>query len=202
MSSSVTEITLTGDHNLCAKCGKYRRAHDIIGKCPGNKYGYFQSKYDHDGKLEVEDTSDPVCPYCGEKEPEWWDFGAGNLNSDGDTIRITCRDCEKEFEIEINITYSFDTRKIDHEKEEEEEEERKERHKELMTKKKALMAKFIPGMRIRVNDSSYTIYKGREGVVDNKEQNRHCFVNVILDPNEEGKKAFKDFFDPEELEII
>ena len=60
--------------------------------------------------IDTEFTFEPVCPYCGHKEPDAWeiDFGPG---LDGDT-ETQCGSCEKEYFVSRNVTIDYSTKKI------------------------------------------------------------------------------------------
>ena len=65
------------------------------------------TKYDEDE--EIYDRHYAICPYCGYKnEGDCEDF---EFYNDG-LYKFTCKDCEKTFNLETYISYSYTTSKI------------------------------------------------------------------------------------------
>lgn len=56
-------------------------------------------------KDEVEEVVDnlPICPYCGASYQD-------SEIDDGDCEVLTCGSCERDFEAELNISYTYTTR--------------------------------------------------------------------------------------------
>lgn len=55
----------------------------------------------------VIDMADDIeCPYCGYVDPDSWEV-YGPMNED-DTITDQCLRCNKEYEVTMHVTYSFD----------------------------------------------------------------------------------------------
>lgn len=65
--------------------------------------------------FEKETTDFPICPYCNEKELYWWEF---NMD-DGEIQEINCEHCGRNYELQINISHQFLTRKLIKEEEDE-----------------------------------------------------------------------------------
>lgn len=99
----------------CRRCGKAWSAHKeagILGRmCPNSSYERYAGKFWR-GKLDLEYTDEPVCPYCGEQksvaDAEDWSL----LDNDNIHSR-TCGDCEREYDVETHVSYSFTTSKPD-----------------------------------------------------------------------------------------
>lgn len=188
---------LKGNPNECALCGRPRSAHEsIILKCPRG-HGYFRPKFNHDGTLDHEHTDEPVCPWCGYRMRDFWEISGIH---DEDNTRVECPECEQPYDSSCCITYSFTTKRVDLEFEARNEAEAKAVREQRRLKRLAACEPFVPGMRVRV---LRTNYKGRLGTVENKELSKHNpFVNVVLDPEEEGRKPYSTFFSAEELEVV
>ncbi len=58
--------------------------------------------------IDHEYTSDLVCPYCGNKESDSWEY----RESDGFTGEIECGRCEKHYKYETHVDVTFSTKKI------------------------------------------------------------------------------------------
>jgi hypothetical protein len=58
------------------------------------------------GNQEYEDEF--ICPYCGYKDPDWWE----HFHRDDEDITTTCDSCGKEFEACKHVSISFSTYKI------------------------------------------------------------------------------------------
>ena len=140
--------------------------------------------------LETEFTDLPVCPYCGDKLEDPCEL----FENYQEFTRVDCDSCEKEFEIERIITVEYSTYKIDHEKEKKEAEEKAQR-KAL---RYAEVLKFPPGTRIKIIDGD-TIYKGKIGIVANKEI-RPLETHVTV--NFPGPRKDYWYFPPEHIERI
>ena len=50
-------------------------------------------------------TREIVCPHCGHKESDSWDFGSG-VNDSGEH---TCGECDQDFEWDRNVTIDYCT---------------------------------------------------------------------------------------------
>lgn len=61
---------------------------DVLCGCKICKCFHYNPVYDYKGEIIVEDTDYPVCPYCGERDHDWWDSSA-SLNHDGDETEFT-----------------------------------------------------------------------------------------------------------------
>ena len=60
-------------------------------------------------------TSEPICPYCGHHDEEWWD-GESRLRGDGDQAWQACSQCNGDYETTIHIAPEFTTRTIEESK--------------------------------------------------------------------------------------
>jgi len=183
---------MAGDE--CIHCHLPRSAHtdDLLGRCPGQRYGFYKNKYDHNGNLDCEATDEPVCPHCGERDHEWWE------SIDGDEEqRVTCGYCEQMYDVEIHRSVDFTTTIPDLETEAWEEHERRDREKTRHDAEDEIAATMPPGTRVRVRETSlHQRDRGREGRVANREYDRfHGFISVDIDGREE-------FFRPSDLEVI
>ena len=63
--------------------------------------------------LDIEDirADMPICPYCGKVDNLWWD-GMEDPLDDGEEREMVCKRCEKDYEVEVSISYTFKTKKI------------------------------------------------------------------------------------------
>ena len=59
--------------------------------------------------MRHEYTDNVVCAHCGHEHEEWWEF---HLDTDGSTDKVTCHSCNKEFEVTVDVSYSFTSEKI------------------------------------------------------------------------------------------
>ena len=59
-------------------------------------------------EIETRWTDNPVCPHCGDEQDDWWD-GLTEKKNDGDSWQTECGNCEKEFTVTMNASYSFCT---------------------------------------------------------------------------------------------
>lgn len=138
-------------------------------------------------------TDEVVCPYCGLEYSESYEFFDRNNHS---SVRHTCDDCGREFEIERDFSVTYSTSPIDHEKEA----LKKRIEDERILERYLACQRFKPGARVRVLDdvSRYMNRKGHEGVVANRElSRRNPFVHVVFDVDRRD-----NFFLPHELELL
>ena len=61
-------------------------------------------------EFELEFTREAVCPYCGYVESESYDVFT-DAEFDGCEAVIPCGGCDKEYEVVLNIEYSYTTKK-------------------------------------------------------------------------------------------
>ena len=82
-----------------------------MSRCSQNKDARFSPHERHvcpdfqrnDEEIDCEDTDNPVCPYCGIEDDEWYD--------PCDDDEVTCGNCEKVYYIRVEVTYVFTSRK-------------------------------------------------------------------------------------------
>lgn len=194
------ETAVTGDPNKCRKCGRMFSEHaGVFRSCPGREFQSFESAFESDGQLKTEFTNNPVCPYCGDEVEDWNEYPSCTNASGG---RFDCPKCGKKYDVEVQVEYSFTTRRPDFEAEDKYKAKLAKRRQEAHEKAE----KFLPGEKIRVTDKTTTIFKGWCGVVANKELSKDCgFVSVELDvpePREGKNRKYVTFLTPEELEKI
>ncbi len=67
-----------------------------------------------DNKIEHEYTAEIVCPHCGYKYGDSWEYN----NDDGNKIECEC--CDKKFILSVNFSVDYSTSKIDCEEEKKE----------------------------------------------------------------------------------
>ena len=48
---------------------------------------------------------DPICPHCGAKQPDHWEFEM----SDGETIERWCETCNEKMMVHCHVDISYDT---------------------------------------------------------------------------------------------
>ena len=58
--------------------------------------------------LELEDTINPICPYCGKEMRDAWEL---YLN-DGDETEVDCPYCEEPYIVQCNVSVSYSTRNL------------------------------------------------------------------------------------------
>lgn len=111
---------------VCYRChhpGCSRQHFDLYGKTPADakceKCGrnhrllMMDCDYAPTPGEPVEDAPTPVCPHCGEYEDDmaiWADMGIGDY--DGAATEVTCHRCEREYEVETHVSYTFTTKPI------------------------------------------------------------------------------------------
>ncbi|SRR3972149_1020349 len=61
--------------------------------------------------MEHKHTNQIICPYCGHEDDESW-----NLEEEGETQK-TCESCEKEFNVEKEVSITYSTSRIECENE-------------------------------------------------------------------------------------
>ena len=59
-------------------------------------------------KIDYNNTDDIVCPYCGWKNGDSWE-----IRFDGQTIKLDCDECNKEFECSAEDTRTYSSYKLD-----------------------------------------------------------------------------------------
>ena len=65
---------------------------------------------------EIDETScesEIICPYCGEVNDYDCDY-YDDIYTEGDKV-MRCNCCEKEFNLCVNVSYSYDTSRLDEE---------------------------------------------------------------------------------------
>ena len=61
--------------------------------------------------MDTEWTDIPVCPWCGDKVHDWYEYR--DLEFDGDEVKIECGACLKPYRIVMDISTSFTTTKVE-----------------------------------------------------------------------------------------
>lgn len=59
--------------------------------------------------FDTELTDLPVCPHCGEEDPDWWD-GLFGVKGDGDEWSRNCGCCGRDYTVTMCVETSFTTR--------------------------------------------------------------------------------------------
>lgn len=92
--------------NQC-RCGHQKGVHvgKVFPSCTACRCYSYDERFDSEGVVQCEDTSDPVCPGCGATVSDWFECGF----NDGDEIEIDCGSCEVEFRCTMTVTYSFES---------------------------------------------------------------------------------------------
>ncbi|OAJ67729.1 hypothetical protein [Gluconobacter cerinus] len=54
---------------------------------------------------------EPVCPYCGHKDRDWWD--SSEPLADEDIVQMECGSCEREYTVSCSIEILFTTAKTE-----------------------------------------------------------------------------------------
>lgn len=52
----------------------------------------------------------PECPYCGERDHDWWD-GLKVIVHDGNEWGTTCSNCGQDYKVTASVDISFATAK-------------------------------------------------------------------------------------------
>lgn len=60
-------------------------------------------------EINTECTEYPTCPHCGEVDQDWWDGQPPRY--DGDKWDVTCHNCDKTYQVELEVEWSFTTEK-------------------------------------------------------------------------------------------
>ena len=104
------------EHNRCDDCGMTRKECDekginLIHRCEGLicspcwKERMDKAIKEFDGDTEY--TSEIVCPYCGYKFGDSYEYHENN----GDEIE--CHDCENKFTLNIHFSVDYSTSKLE-----------------------------------------------------------------------------------------
>lgn len=64
-------------------------------------------------QFELDRTSEPVCPYCGHRNEEWW--RQLDLHDSGGDQDFVCERCDRKFYCEVGAVWNFTTRTEDDE---------------------------------------------------------------------------------------
>ncbi len=99
------------EKRICLRCGK----HNVTNSWDKHCYSCQNEIYNQNLKQnliddEVEETSgedDVICPYCGEIQEN----DEGKFYEEGEQI-VCCGSCDKEFELETDVSYYYATRRI------------------------------------------------------------------------------------------
>ena len=146
------------------------------------------------GPVDHDYTDEIVCPYCGHEHGDSWEYG--------DSGRMTCGECNREFDMERNVSVSYVTSRIDRDAESRAAAEKLRR----MAAIRAACDTFTPGMRVRiVCEKSRTgwIYKGKLATVVQRHReplpDEHTYVDLHVD-GVDYRHGCTDFSRPEDLE--
>ena len=63
----------------------------------------------HDGRQYALRGDEPRCPKCGRPD-EHWTESVPRFAGDGDTLNLTCGNCEHEYQAEMVVNYNFRVR--------------------------------------------------------------------------------------------
>lgn len=131
---------------ICAHCGLTRGAHtDILKRCPGREYSYFDAKFQDDGTIDAQAKDCPVCPHCGERDHDYWDGGY----KPEETVRVTCDECERDYDCECIVEYSFTSTIPDLVQEAKDDARRRIRQQEYVFDRLMAADEFEVGARVR-----------------------------------------------------
>ena len=59
------------------------------------------------GVDKIEDTQDPICPYCGHPSSNWREEGLPLESDKGDEWWDSCLICERDFMVITKVSYTF-----------------------------------------------------------------------------------------------
>lgn len=141
-------------------------------------------------------TSQPVCPWCGATDHDWWD--GGGFQADGDEADQECGTCEKPYRTTVHYDVDFCTEKRDLAEEKRVITANRERAETRRLERLAGVEALPPGTRVKVIRAIYRGSLGKTGTVANEEITRHNpHVHVLLD---DAKSTRPSLFDPDDLE--
>lgn len=63
-----------------------------------------------DKSIDTDNTDDPVCPYCGIPDPDWWD-GLEPGKGDGSAWEAECGFCDQSYTVTMHESITFTTEK-------------------------------------------------------------------------------------------
>ena len=99
----------------CMECGKETSDYLFSDEIYRKKYGYDflcreckeKKMAFYDWENEQFEMEEIVCPWCGYEFSDSYEFDFGSSGYK----EIECEDCEKTFEVELNIKYLYTSRK-------------------------------------------------------------------------------------------
>jgi DNA-directed RNA polymerase subunit M/transcription elongation factor TFIIS len=62
-------------------------------------------------EIDCEYTGNPVCPYCGHVDQEWWENSDAAKADDEESWLFDCPACDEEYRAKKYVTIRFDTEK-------------------------------------------------------------------------------------------
>lgn len=139
----------------------------------------------------------PVCPHCGNRvENDWHEYYSRSEES----VRITCGKCDKVYDCDMQVEYTFTSTIPDLEaeaaKRRQKEESKTLRRQEFLV----LAAAMPPGTRVKVSGDYDGRSAGKTGTIANQELSRHHnFIEVDFDEKHHGDLRL---LRPQELEVI
>ncbi len=91
----------------CATCGaSWFRPHRA--DCAAASVLFVQA-LERDGRVTADGT--PRCPHCGYGHDDWTEAVSGRRgpigDGDGDVLGFTCPGCDRDYEAELVVNYSF-----------------------------------------------------------------------------------------------
>jgi len=57
-------------------------------------------------KNDLRYTREPICPYCGNKDRDAWEYDFGDMEG---TIETDCGNCGKEYYVTRNVEITYST---------------------------------------------------------------------------------------------
>lgn len=92
------------DGTLCSRCGRY--ANLLSSDVPGYERLCYDCKNLRDDADEVSSDNDVRCPECGHIQEAVADCDDSDRYAEGEHS-VTCSECEHEYTIETQVSYSF-----------------------------------------------------------------------------------------------
>jgi hypothetical protein len=62
-----------------------------------------------ENEIDHTHTDIPVCPHCGHRHKDWWDYGGSRR--DEESWDMICESCDGKFRVVKHVVVSFSTKK-------------------------------------------------------------------------------------------